>query len=289
MKITSQFFLNLLVLFLILTTVNPANSWASKTHSWIANKAKDEIIKFIPGLEEDYDTVCHYSTVPDSWRAYAGDEGPNHYFDYPNGPGRVDKAILSWSIYLAKELGQVSLDYKLIAKIAGILSHYTSDCAMPLHCTTNYDPPDASFSHEDIDSWLERSANFDVVKISDLTPQFIPDIHNYTINQIETNYHIAEDQLIPAMYNGNTTQITTIVGEQISKAVTFFLDVVYTSYIYSNETNIESAMNPENVELIETKIHSYPIINQETVTILLIVGIFVLSIAFITIKKFKKR
>ncbi len=280
---------SLVILTLLTTVITPASSWASKTHSWIAGEAKDAIIEFIPELEEYYGTVEAYAPTPDSWRAFKADEGPNHYYDYPSGPGKVDKAILSWSIYLAKELGEDTPDYKFIAKVAGVLCHYIGDCTMPLHCTVNYDPPDAYFSHENIDSWLETRAGFSNVIIPELTPQFIHYVHNYTMSQIENNYNVAEEQLIPAMYNNNVSKISTIVEEQVSKAVIFFTDVVYTAYIRSNETDIETAMNPKNIALIETVIHSYPILDQETVTILLIAGIFVLSIAFVTIKKLKKR
>jgi hypothetical protein len=31
--------------------------------------------------------VISYSVAPDEWRASSkGDEGPNHYYDYPMGP-----------------------------------------------------------------------------------------------------------------------------------------------------------------------------------------------------------
>lgn len=249
----------------------------------------DTIIDFIPELEENYNTLKDYAPVPDSWRASNDDEGPNHYFDWPNGPGRVDIAILSWSICLAKELGEDSPDYNFVAKVAGVLCHYIGDFSNPLHCTENYDPPDAYFSHGDIDSWLEKRADFSDVIIPEVTPQFIQDIHNYTMTQIESNYHIAEERLIPAMYSNNVTEISAIVEEQVPKAVIFFTDVVYTAYISSNETNIDAVMNPKSIGLIETVIHSSPILDQETVTILLIAGVFVLSIAFVTIKKVKKR
>ncbi|MFW9991693.1 MAG: zinc dependent phospholipase C family protein [Candidatus Odinarchaeota archaeon] len=272
------------LLLLLPAIVTPAYSWGSGTHAWISDKSLDDIIDFIPELDDYRNTVKSYATLPDSWRAYKQDEGPNHYFDYPTGPGKVDKAILSWTIYLAMELSKTSPDSKLIAKISGVLSHYVADSTTPLHCTVNYDPSDAHFTHSDIDSWLETRGGFDELEM-EIIPHFIEDLHNYTMVLIESNYHLAEDQLIPAMYNNNITLIDTIVKTQVSKAVQFFIDTVYTAKVRSNATDIEAAINPNGIKLVETVFPQQPIINQETALMLLLGGILILSVSFVVLKK----
>ena len=57
-----------LLLFLSLSPIMviPTISWASDTHSWIAEQVKDSIISFLPEIEAYYDTISAYAPTPES-------------------------------------------------------------------------------------------------------------------------------------------------------------------------------------------------------------------------------
>ncbi|MHA2293961.1 MAG: hypothetical protein ACXACK_17520 [Candidatus Hodarchaeales archaeon] len=285
-----RFFLFSLVIFLVIpTSVTPTYSWDTRTHSWIAEKVKDAIFDFIPGLEEYFNVLLTFTSAPDSWRATKADEGPNHYLDYPSGPGKVDVAILSWSIYLAKVFSNSVPDYEAIAKITGVLCRYIADSSMLLHCTENYNPPDAILFHGDIDSWLTTRGGFENINVPELSPLLIDDLPTFIETFIQSNYYLAEEQLIPAMFTNNGSAISSIIEEQILKAVVFFTNVVYTAFSISNSSDIDSVVNPDEIPLIDTSLYSIPILSQENIGLLLIGAVFVLFTLFIIIKKMKQK
>ncbi|MHA2029350.1 MAG: hypothetical protein ACW99Q_08160 [Candidatus Kariarchaeaceae archaeon] len=280
--------LAIFIFTVIIVNPRPSVGWNFTIHRWVAAQGMTEIEQFIPSLEGEEATVVSYSVAPDEWRAASkGDEGPNHYFDYPNGPGKIHKAILSWSIYLASELGSDNFN-KVVPKIIGILCHYAGDINNPLHCTVNYDPPDAYFTHADIDSWF-KSTELNEIDLDTIHPDIITDIYNHSTEIIERNYLIAENILIPAMYNNDIQIISEVVENQTIFAVDFFVDLIYTSYINSNGTNIESLMNPQGRLLIDTTIYPRNQLDQEVVPLLLIGGIIILMTLYILMKKKKSQ
>ena len=279
----------MLVIFIftiLIVNPRPIVGWNFTIHKWIAAQGMTEIEQFIPSLEGEATTVVSYSVAPDEWRAASkGDEGPNHNYDYPTGPGKIHKAILSWSIFLASELGSDNSN-EVIPKIIGILSHYAGDVNNPLHCTVNYDPPDAYFSHSDIDGWF-KSSELDEIDLNLIHLDKITDIYNYTFEIIESNYLIAENILIPAMYNNDVEIISEVVENQTYKAIDFFVDLVYTAFMNSNASNIESLMNPQGRSLVDTTIYPRTQLDQEIFLFLLIGGILILITFYILMKKKK--
>ena len=262
----------------------PVSPWSYKTHILIADLGFEKIIEFLPEIKTYSKTVTSAANVPDNWKNTMEDEGLNHIYYYSSGFGRADRVILSWTIYLATELSTELPDFSLIAQITGILSHYIADISMPMHCTSYV--PDSNYNHGDIDGWLESSysVHSDVASPA-FDPEFISDFFNYTMIQIFENYRVAKDELFPAMSNNDTQRISEIVEKQITKAVKFLINAVYTAYSRSNETNIETVMNPHNISLIEIPQLITPApIEQRLLVYLLILGV----IAVVVLHFFRK-
>ncbi|MFW9991692.1 MAG: hypothetical protein ACFFD4_06505 [Candidatus Odinarchaeota archaeon] len=248
---------------IIAITISPGASWGWGTHSWLADRGMDTITSFLSELNQsEYrNLVKTYAPKPDSWKSDYADEGIRHYLDYDISNGKVDKAVLSWTILLAKELQWSEPDYEFVAQVCGVLSHYVMDLSQPLHCTSNYNPWG---KHSYIDGWLQDNNAFDEIQLPDMTPSFIDSVHNYTMEQIEDNYYVAENELIPALAVDDTREIDRIVKTQAVKGIQFFIDLVYTAKMRSNETDIETVMNPDAVPLLELQLE--PPVRDNTTT-----------------------
>jgi hypothetical protein len=251
-------------------------SWSYNTHILIAEHGLEKISDFLPELEKYSIYVTSAANAPDIWRDTIEDEGLNHIY-YSTDIGRADRAILTWTIYLATELASQP-DFSLIARIIGILSHYTADISMPMHCTS-ISPDYSIYSHEDIDGWLESSDSVcgGVIAIPTFAPEFLPDIYNYTMNQIRENRRVAEEELFPAMQNNDVQRISEIIEKQIERSIIFLVNAVYTAYSQSKETSIEAVMNPREIYLFEIpQLNKLAPIEQRVLVYLLILGIITL-------------
>ncbi|MHA2307411.1 MAG: zinc dependent phospholipase C family protein [Candidatus Hodarchaeales archaeon] len=261
------------------------SSWSHETHRLIAERSTEKICDFLSELTMFSRNLLPASITPDIWRGKYENEGSNHVYYVDTGYGTADRAILTWTISLATELSLES-DFSLIARIIGVLSHYTSDISSPMHCIASM--PYSNYDHGDIDSWLESNdSKYGDIEIPTFTPEFQPNFYNYTMKQIIENARIADHELFPAMESKDTQKISDIVEKQIIKAVKFLTNSVYTAYLYSNETNIEAIMNPQDIPLIETpQLITTPSTDQRVFFYSLILGII---IAIVSLSFFRKR
>jgi len=159
-----------------LALVGAARAWWVRGHESIAEAACADLPDEMPGFFRAAGKhLAHYSGDPDRWKNraavhLAAAEGPDHFLDLENYHGKDLPSDRYKAIALLVELKekpeqtgmlpyalmenfdrlscafydhrQDSRDDSVKAKClvyAGVLAHFTGDCAMPLHTTRDYD------------------------------------------------------------------------------------------------------------------------------------------------------
>jgi hypothetical protein len=196
-------FMRTLILSLLATSALsalPAHAWFPQGHSIIAEGATKSLPTDVPAwFRAGAGAIAHSSQDPDIHKnrdlpTMTETEAPQHYFDWellgnrplppsrrefwklcaelkiePSNVGELPYALAEWTQRLTVTFAEarrfpdnVYIQQKALV-YAGILSHYTGDCTMPLHVTIHHDGMvDATGKspktgiHARVDSLIER-------------------------------------------------------------------------------------------------------------------------------------
>jgi len=212
-------------------------AWWVEGHARVAEAAAAGLPKDMPPFfRAAAKQLGHLAGDPDRWKNRAAKhlsaaEAPDHYIDledYGNNElpadrwkaiellyklkQKPDKAgLLPWAIMENYDrLSCAFADYRRDKKnpaiqakcivYGGILSHFTGDCAMPLHTTRNYDGrPDKNGKmeqkgiHAKIDSFPEKHGITAEVMARDLKAAKIDDVWAHVIKTIKESHKLIDE------------------------------------------------------------------------------------------------
>lgn len=233
---------------LLAISASPSFAWFPKGHSIIARSAARVVPAAVPAwFREGASQIAHHSQDPDVQKnrdlpLMTEVEAPRHYIDWellqsnplpekragyfallarlkqsPDDVGELPYALREWSERLAMDFAEARkypdnpyIRAKTLVT-AGVLSHYSGDCEMPLHVTLDFDGrhlPDGSSPktgiHAKVDSLVERvnpslgelESNQTSAPITDLWPAIQAEIMS-SRSHINQTYAL-EAQLPPA-------------------------------------------------------------------------------------------
>ncbi len=257
---------------LLVLSASPSFAWFPKGHSIIARSAARVVPADVPlWFREGASQIAHSAQDPDVQKnrdlpLMAEVEAPRHYIDWellqsnplpekradylallarlkqsPGDVGELPYAIREWSERLAMDFAEARkypdnpyIRAKTLVT-AGVLSHYTGDCEMPLHVTLDHDGrhlPDNSSPktgiHAKVDSLVERvnpslrelESNQNLVPITDLWPAINAEIVS-SRSHIDQTYAL-EAQLPPLKGTSSPSpQVRAFTVERARAAVGF--------------------------------------------------------------------
>jgi hypothetical protein len=269
-----------LVLAAILGACGVAEAWWVKSHGTITEAASLALPDDVPAFFRSAGKVlAHCAGDPDRWKSreakflgsavYAehfidwedleGNEPPPKRYDAlaltqklkkaPDKVGTVpwaicegyDKLLIGFSDY-RHDKDNPAIPMKCVVH-GGTMAHYTTDAAMPLHTTRDYDGrrgPDGKMAQKGIHARLDgfpENNGFTAEEISrGLQPKVVDDIWDYVIKFIkESHTHIDEAYKLDAAggFEKPTDESRAYVMARCRAGAQFTMDLWYTAWVKS--------------------------------------------------------
>jgi hypothetical protein len=263
-----------------LALVGAARAWWVRGHESIAEAACADLPDEMPGFFRAAGKhLAHYSGDPDRWKNraavhLAAAEGPDHFLDLENYHGKDLPSDRYKAIALLVELKEKPeqtgmLPYALMENFdrlscafydhrqapkdeavrakclvyAGILAHFTGDCAMPLHTTRDYDGrkgPDGKLTqkgiHARIDSFPEKFGLTAEEIARDLKPRQLDDVWDHVQKMIRESHKYVDRcyELDKAgAFARPTEESRKFILERCRAGARFTMDLWYTAWLRS--------------------------------------------------------
>jgi hypothetical protein len=257
-----------------------APAWWVKGYGTIAEAATAALPEDVPAFfRAGAKSLAHYAGDPDRWKNPAAHhlrsaEAPDHFLDLEDFGGRELPTDRYKAIALLVELKQKPertgmLPYAIMENFdrlscafydlrqepdnpavkakclvyAGVLSHLTGDCSMPLHTTRNYDGrkgEDGKFKqrgiHAKIDAFPERNGLTAEEMMRDLKARSIDEVWPYVVKRIKESHELVEKcyELDRAgAFDKPTEESRKFILERCRAGAQFTADLWYTAWLRS--------------------------------------------------------
>jgi hypothetical protein len=259
-----------------------ASAWWVKGHEAVAEAACAGLPDDAPAFfRAGAKRLAHYAGDPDRWKnraavQLAAAEAPNHYIDLENYHGKELPRDRWKALALLQELNEKPdragmLPYALMENYdrlscafydhrqdpkdeaiqakclvyAGVLAHYTGDCAMPLHTTRDYDGrKDADGKvvqqgiHAKIDSYPEKFGLTPEEITRGLKAKQIDDVWDHVVQTIaESHKHVERCYELDraGLFEKKSDEGRAFVLERCRAGAQFTMDLWYTAWLRSKD------------------------------------------------------
>jgi len=189
-------------------------AWAGETHVWIATKA----VAYLPrdwrdlGFNLYPSDLADGATVPDN-RGFWDYNSWYHWYHPSQDRGKAPDGVLRWYNYL---LGNLTVrEWKIAVFNAGVMSHYISDVANPMHTDEKSQETDTVHSNYegDVNAHLSQMA----ITVAQLDSP--SDVKQYIINIAWTSNQYYDALVITYASSGWHLQVAQITQTCLNLAV----------------------------------------------------------------------